>query len=674
MNILIPHTWLLEHLETEASPQQIQQYLSLAGPSIERIYNREGDSVYDIEITTNRVDAMSVRGVAREAAVILNQFGIAAKLKPLRLPAIESLVPSINPLPAPTVFNDPNLNKRTIFIVLQNVQRTATPDWMAKRLRQIDMNVHDAAIDITNYVTHDLGHPCHAFDYDKLMKTGGEIHITEADAGETFTTLDGTTFTTVGGEVVFKNAKNQIIDLPSIKGTQNTSIDESTTNVLLLLESIRPDKVRFASMTHAIRTTAAQLMEKDVDPHLAETVLQAGVQRYQQLCGATIASKVHDVFSNQSKPMPITISLAHIDLYLGIELPIETVVEILEQLECVVAIQPQPNRQAVLTVTPPTFRPDLTIPADLIEEVARIYGYHNLPSTLMDTAIPLSKPAGVDFNLENRVKHFLADIGWQELYTYSMVSAEIAGQSGRKPDSHLKMSNPLTDDRVYLRRSLLPSLEEVISTNPNRSQQSVFEISNVYQPKTTGQLPTEALHLTLVSSRSYRLVRGDLEALLNHLFVPAYRLSVQAKPSINYSQQAGVEAKNKQGQWQSIGSIGVLASGHIGIDITMSDLLQVVRTHPAYQPIPKTMPILEDLTFTLPRKEAIGTVIDSITEISPLIKKVNVKDIYQQNVTFTIEYHDLKHNLAVEDIKPLREKIVSAVQSQHHGKLVGTVL
>ncbi|PIR60960.1 MAG: hypothetical protein COU68_01915, partial [Candidatus Pacebacteria bacterium CG10_big_fil_rev_8_21_14_0_10_45_6] len=277
MNILIPHTWLLEHLEADIEPKKLQEYLSLCGPSVERMYEREGDSVYDIEVTTNRADAMSVRGIAREAAAILPQFGVDAKLKPLTAPDVPN--PS-EELVLPTITENDELNKRTLCVVLSNVDRAPTPDWMAKRLTALDMQIHDAAIDITNYITHELGHPCHAFDYDKLVACGNQIIITEAEAGESFTLLDGATYTAIGGEVIFKDGTGTIIDLPSIKGTANSSVNANTKRILLLAESIDAKKVRFASMTHAIRTTAAQLMEKNADPTLAIDVIRLGVKLY----------------------------------------------------------------------------------------------------------------------------------------------------------------------------------------------------------------------------------------------------------------------------------------------------------------------------------------------------------------------------------------------------------
>ncbi len=670
MNILIPHSWLLEHLETKAKPEEIQKYLSLAGPSVERIYEREGESVYDIEVTTNRVDAMSVRGIAREAAVILEQFGIPAKLKPLQLPTKESIVPEVEAKPLPKVFNDPKLNKRTVCVVLLNVKRTPTPKWMAKRLKQIDVNVHDSVIDITNYVTHELGHPCHAFDYDKLIATGGEIHVVEAKKGETFITLDGNEFTTLGGEVVFKNGKNEIIDLPSIKGTKNTSIDESTKNVLFFTETTTPEKVRFASMSHAIRTTAAQLAEKGVDPNLAEPTIIKGTQLYQELCNAKIASTIFDEFPDKKSLSTVTIPLSTINQYLGLELDIVNIITILESLGCLVTVADMDPD--TLVVQPPTFRPDLTIPADIVEEIARIYGYHNLPSKIMDTAIPITKQEGVNFVIENKIKHFLADVGWQEVYTYSLVSEELALQSGYQLEEHLKLQNPLTDDRVYLRRSLLPSLEEVLSENPQRNNLSVFEIANQYEPQ-DDQLPKETLHLTMVSVQNYRLVRGYLESLLEHFFIANLSIVPSKKTSAQFTQEAEIKVPNKNGELACIGKIGLLKSGHIGTTIAMSAFLEVVRTHPSYQPLSKTMQLVEDMTFQLPKTTVIGEVILLIKKSSPLIQTVTLKDVYQSNYTFSISYHHPETNVTGEQVVPIREIIVNQMAQQFSAKLIGKV-
>lgn len=661
MNILIPHSWLLEHLETTATPLDIQRELSLAGPSVERIYDREGEPVYDIEITTNRVDSMSVRGVAREAAVILEQSGFPSRLKPLQLSEVSAL-PNKSELTLPKINTNPELCKRVLCVALGNIHRTATPDWMAKRLRQIEINVHDAVIDITNYITHDLGHPCHAFDYDKLMELGGEINIVEATANLPFTTLDGAEYRTVGGEVVFTNPNGTIIDLPGIKGTANSSINDQTKNVLLWIESCLPNKIRFASMTHAIRTVAAQLNEKSVDPELADATLTKGVELFSQLCQATVASEVFDDFPGKTTATAIDVPLETLTTYLGLELPVTQVTDILQKLGCQVEAT-----AIMLKVTPPSSRPDLTIPADIVEEVARMYGYHRLPSTIMPTAIPTSKPKEYNFHLETRLKRFLAALGWQEVYSYSMVSEDLAKESGYQLTDHLKIKNPLSDDRVYLRRSLVPSLREVIHSNPTRSELSVFELANVYEPQGES-LPIEELHLALVSSSDFRTVKGQLELLLKSCFVTQLKVEPLTTTSSLYSQLGNLWVEK-----QVIGTLGVLQTGHVVVDLKLSQLLKVVKTHPTYQPLPKTAMILEDLTFTLRNGTSVGEMIETTTTLSPLIHQVVLKDMYQDNITLTITYHDPEQNVTRDQVEPLRRELVTTMHRQYQAQLVGQV-
>lgn len=660
MNILIPHNWLLEHLETEATPQKLQELLSLSGPSVERVEEKENEPVYDIEVTTNRVDSMSVRGIAREAGVILSQAGVPAKLKPLQIPAI----PNSNnkTLPLPKIENDPTLCKRITCVVLSTVDHSATPDWMAKRLKQIDQNVHYAAIDITNYITHELGHPCHAFDYNKIMALGGVISVVEAEAGKPFKTLDGVEYKTVGGEVVFENEHGEIIDLPAIKGTHNTAVDDNTQNILFWIESINHQKVRHGSMSHAIRTVAAQLNEKQVDPNLADSILARGVELYQSLCHATVASEVYNEFPGKADMKSVKTPASTFSRYLGIELQPETITSLLEQLECRVSYD---SASQTFDVTPPTFRPDIEIPADVVEEIARIYGYHNLPSRLMDTAIPTVKPTNTNFDFEHATKTFLAHIGWQELYTYSLVSESVASDSGFSPAQHMKLQNPLTDDRVYLRRSLVPSLQEILNMNSQVKSLSVFELANVYHPQNEG-LPTEELHLTLVGQKTYQAVRADLEALLRQFYIT----TISIVETTNNSEQKGDILLDEKAK---IGTVTILANNRVAVDLLVSAVLPYLKTHPTYQPLPKAAAVTEDLTFVLPPKTAIGSILSTIRKTSTLVSAVELADQYKQNFTFTITYLDKERSLSSTEVEPIRKKIVEVVTQEYNGALVGSV-
>lgn len=668
MNILIPDKWLREHLESKATKNDIQKYLSLSGPSVERIYD---DEVYDIEVTTNRVDSMSVRGIAREAATILKRAGFDAKLKKVEFPEIKKH-PNKN-LPLPEIVYETDYVHRVLTVVLTDLKHVASPTFMQERLQAIGVNVHEALIDITNYITHELGHPCHAFDYDKIMAKGGKIIIKEVNKGKKFITLDEVEHETLGGEIVFESADGEIIDLPAVKGTLNTGVDHNTKSILFWIESLDAKKVRYASMGHAIRTIAAQLNEKNVDPHLAKEVMEYGVQLFSQLCQAKVASELYDYFPVPKIPKKVIVKFKTIENYLGIKLKESEIKTILSDLDCQVEIKDE-----TVIVTPPTFRSDIQIPADVIEELARIYGYHNLPSKLMDGELAINPDPNTDYRLESLIKHFLANIGWQEIYSYSLISAQQATDAGYKLDAHLKLANPLKEENTYLRRSLIPSLIEVLDNNPAQKSLSVFEMANVYHPQDQ-DLPEQTLILSLLSNKDYRQVKGDLLSLFERLYIFANDQQLIVKEKIPKEIQMPIATQEAELIIQSgkskthLGSISVLSQGLIAIELILANVLKVAHQYPRYQKLIKTASIIEALTFTLKPNTAIGELMTAFTQVDSRIKKVELLNIYKNNYSFSFIFQDKKVNISNEEVEPIRQKIVKMAQNEFKAQLVGQI-
>ncbi len=240
MNILIPDSWLRDYLKTKATPKQIKDCLSLCGPSVERIYTVNGETVYDIEITTNRVDAYSVRGIAREAAVILPQFGIDAKMLSVDSVDLKGReYRKAHPLDI-SIDNTHGFCGRILAMKLGSVRIGQSPKWMQRRLQLVGQRPINNLIDITNYVMWEIGHPVHAFDYDRL--TQKKIIVREAKKGEHAVTLDNIHHTFMGGELIFDDGKGEIIDIPGIMGTANTVVTDGTKNVLLFHRKHGPGK------------------------------------------------------------------------------------------------------------------------------------------------------------------------------------------------------------------------------------------------------------------------------------------------------------------------------------------------------------------------------------------------------------------------------------------------
>lgn len=679
MNILIPHSWLNEHLSSKPKPKDIQKYLSLSGPSVERfseikLADGSKDIVYDIEVTTNRVDMMSIEGIARETATILKRAGFSLRRLKKDWPEVKKYQELH--LAVPEIIYETDHVRRVMAVVLTNVKQLESPQYIKNRLQAVEINIHDAVVDITNYVTHELGHPCHVFDYDKLMNMGGKIIIKEAKPGKKFITLDEEEHQTVGGEIVFESPSGEIIDLPAVKGTLNTGIDQNTKNILFWIESIDPHKVRHASMAHAIRTIAAQLNEKKVDPHLAERVLRYAVYLFEKLAKAKVASPVYDYFPDRQKGNQIVVDSQTIKNYLGVNLSAIDIAKILRDLDCQIKIIKQKEGEK-FEIIAPTYRSDLEIPADIVEEIARIYGYHKLPSQLMTGALPTEQPYQELFDLEKSIKSFLANIGWQEIYSYSLVSEQEALMSGYPLAKQLKLQNPLKEENNYLRRSILPSLISIMQSNNQSENWQIFEIAKLYHPQ-KNDLPKQEYYLSMLSQKDFRQVKGDFELLLNRFFVlkkKEVQLLVEEIMAKNHSiyQQSAKLVIKKGKERILLGYLHVLENDMVGIEIKLNNLLKVVNAHPEYQKTNPHSMIIEQLTFTLKKQVAVGDFINVLIKTNNKIIDFKLLNIYQNNYTFEIVYQAHNKNLSNEDVEPIRQSVVATAQKKFQAQLVGKI-
>jgi phenylalanyl-tRNA synthetase beta chain len=607
MNISIPHSWLKVYLTTDATPQKIAECLSLCGPSVEQLEKIKEDFIYHLEITTNRVDMMSVRGIAREAAAILPHFGFSARLKLNDPPEIETPTPSL-PL---TIIDKDHLCHRILAVILDNVDLKPSSKKIQDRLKAVGIRSLNNVVDVTNYVMTDIGHPTHVFDYDRIKPK--KFIIRTSRAGETVVSLDDKKHTLPGGDVVIDDGSGEIIDLPGIIGMANSVVTDTTKRIILFIETSNPIKIRKTSMTLGIRTIAATLGEKDLDPEMALIALKRGVQLFKKLTGASVASKVYDLYPLPFKRKAVTAPLDLIRQRLEVEISQKEVDKILQSLGFV-------NGQV------PSWRAkDINIPEDIVEEVARVYGYHRLPSYLMATPIPTNYP-DENFVLENKIKSWLAGMGLNEIYTNSMVSAELAQQSGIPLNEHLKIKNALSSEWQYLRRSILPQ---------HTQNFPAFEMANTYQSR-SGDLPEQRLELVISGFEEFSKLKGVVDALFAKLHLP-----VEAE----LTQTAAV--------------------------INLRPILKKATLYPAYQPLSLFAPVIEDLTFTLPVQTYIGPVITMIKHADKLIAGVELVEIYQQNHTFRITYQSHKKQLSAEMISPLRKKIVAILKTKFKAQLVG---
>lgn len=649
MNIKILDSWLREHLETEAKPAKIAEVLSLTSVSVEKIEEIGKDYLYEIEVTTNRPDLMSVIGLARETAVALLTEGVKAKFIERKKYTVKS---STQKFPV-TIENDPKLVKRICAAVL-SVKLDKSPQLIRDRLEASDIRSLNNVIDITNYIMRELGHPAHVFDLDRL--TTKHLVIRESKKGEKIFTLDKKEHTLFGGEIVADNGEGEIVDLLGIMGTHNSVVTDGTQRVLLFVDNNDQHKIRRASMDLGIRSEAAVLNEKGVDPELAYDTLLRGIQLLEEVAGAKLESKVIDIYQHKSETKPIVISIEKINHVIGIEIPEKKVIEILEGLSFHIKKQ-----GSMLTVTPPSARAqDITIPEDIIEEVARMYGYHRLPSILppMPEVHPLHLSSN-QFFWEKRVKNALKYWGFTEVFTSSIVSEDMLEVSLKDA---VTLSNPLSNDMVALRTTLIPSLLQVVQENKSYESIRIFEMANTYI-KRQKNLPLEVLTLSGILKKegaSFFEVKGIVEELFNDLGIIRYEFKK--------SESGGVGADIYT--WGvKIGEIEVLDRNIIDFELNFDQIVKYALLKKTYTPLPKFPSAIENLRIAVSSDNEYATIVKTIQSASKLVRSVELLDTYENKKTFRIVYQSNEKSLTNQEIAEIREKIISVLKKHLHAEI-----
>lgn len=650
MDIKILDSWLREFLETKAIPKQIAEYLSLCGPSVERIERFGNDFLYDIEVTTNRVDSASVYGIAREGSAILPRFNVPAKLRNISQSSKDyKFVKKVSYLNA-TV--DPKLCKRFTSVLIKNVKIGDSPEIIKNRLESAGVRAINDVVDISNYITLELGQPVHTFDYDKIK--GHKMILRESKRGEKIATLDGKVFTLSGGDIVIEDGEGRLIDLAGVMGGNLSAVDNNTKNVLLFAQTYDPVKIRKTSMGLAQRTMAATIFEKGTDTELVTPTILKGIEMFKSLTKGIPEKEIIDIYPNPFKSKKISVDLAFVEQRLGISISKKDISNYLNSLGFETSWT-----ENKLSVGVPSFRSlDVLNSEDIVEEIARIYGYYNLPSIVMSGKLT-SRATSPEFGFETDIKNFLSGWGGVEVYTSSLVPKDYVN------DNALKLKNPLGIDGEYLRTSLMPSLISAAKVNMGTfSSFHLFEMSNVYLPR-RNDLPEEKLILAGVfKGYDFRSAKGIIETLLTKL-----RIDVNFNPTEEKDFVAGKCALlvcNKQ----NIGKFGYAENTeNIYYEFNVHDLSRLSKKNNGYKEIPKFPSQVEDITFIFPEKTYIGNVIKLISVIEHRISSVELKDIFKSAYTFRIEYQDPNKTLTDREVEKIRNKIFAKVKVKLGGQI-----
>ncbi len=665
MNILISDSWLRDFLKTKATAFEIGESLSLCSQSVERIKKVDHDFLYDIEITTNRPDCFSVYGLARELAAILPRFDLPAKFNTGEIAKIQE-PEETKALPLEVKITNPNLCPRFTALIFEITKLGPSPKIVQERLEKAGIRALNNVVDISNYLMIELGQPMHTFDYDKIK--GAKMTLRSTQKEEKITTLDKQTRILPKETIVIEDGEKRIIDLCGIMGAYNSAVDEKTRRVLLFVQTYDPARIRRTCQLLGFRTEAASRFEKGVDPEGVPLAIGKAVKMFEENCQAKIIGKLIDLYPEKQKLKKVQLDLSLLTKIMGLEIPKKEITEILESLGFLL----KEDNSSLITATVPHWRyQDISLPEDLIEEIARIYGYNRLPNTPLPVLV--NNESQEKFFWEGNVKTALKYWGFTEITSYSLIDENSLKKINLEPGDYLKIANPLTEDLLYLRPSLLPSLLRVISQNQaSFSTMRIFEIANIYLPQGENHLPDEIKMFSgLYTGHDFLVVKGLLENLLENLGITDYQFTNSSLTTSIFNSQKTAEILIGG---RSIGLLGEInqkilnsfsvTSKLIGFDIELMALIKNATKIKKYKPLISFPPIIEDLSFVIKNKIEVAKIITAIKSVDNLITQVDFLGSFEDTQTFRVSYQSRAKTLQSQEAEKIRNKIISVVKQK----------
>ena len=584
------------------------------------------DTVVDFEITNNRPDCYSILGLAREAAAAFNKpmrhhdpvvrGGAAGELSEL----LEVEVPA------------EDLCRRYTARMVRNVKIAPSPKWLRQRLRANGVRPINNIVDITNYVMLEYGQPMHAFDYRYVGS--GKIVVRRSEPGETLTTLDGNVRTLTPGMLVIAD-ETKPIGLAGIMGGENSEIMDDTVDVVFESANFNGTSIRQTALALGMRTEASGKFEKNIDPLLTLPAVDRACELVELLGAGEVMDGVIDVLNDIPEPRTIELEPDRINALLGTDISEADMVEYLRRLEI-----PVEGHE----IRVPSWRPDLVGMADIAEEVGRLFGYNNIPTTTFRGAATEGGYTEA-MKLENRAGSLCRSLGYSEILTYSFVSPSIFDQIRLPEDSSLRnamrIQNPLGEDASIMRTVALPSMLAILARNNAYHNDAVklYELAKVYLPKPGQTLPDEPKHLVLGTygeHEDFFKMKGEIEAFLRGMNVPEARYTAEKHdPTFHPGRCARVSVGGVD--LGCFGQIHPLVARSYGIDgeifaaeLNFTALLSLQLPEKTYTPLPKYPAVTRDIAVVCGDSVTVAALSDCIrTAGGKLLRSVELFDIYR---------------------------------------------
>ncbi|MDP2917815.1 MAG: phenylalanine--tRNA ligase subunit beta [Dehalococcoidia bacterium] len=641
-----------------------------------------GDTIFDLEITPNRPDCLSVIGIAREVAVLIGKAVCLPEVK------YEESEPPVSEQMSIEIVA-PDLCPRYCASLITGVQVKPSPNWMQERLLACGMRPINNVVDVTNYVMLEYGQPLHSFDYHTIG--GRKIIVRRAYEGESIISLDGVERALTPDMLVIADEKRAVA-IAGVMGGANTEVSDQTTAILLEAANFNPPSIHSTGDVLRLPSEARYRFERGISPELAMYALRRATQLIVELTGGKAAKGLVDVYPGKKAKEPVTLSVDKARRLLGIDFGAERMVRTLKSLgfECEIT-------DSQIKATPPYWRSDIRLEVDVIEEIARIIGYDKIPATLLGEPLPKQTPDPMP-GLKREVRSALVAYGFTDVLNFSLTGMDMMNRLMPEPHAiepaPIRVANPMTAEMEYLRLNLRAGLLAAFAANRKHEDGSIrlFEMGKVYIPRGKG-LPDERENVCGVMG-GFRLekswqesepldffdAKGVAETLFQRLGLEA-AFETSSDDSLHANKQAAIIVA-----CEKVGVVGevhprVLAAFEINepvylLEIDLRTLLPLSMAQREYHPVPRFPAIVRDMALVVDSGVTHARV-QSIIKSFPLVEKAEIFDVYageqvsvgKKSMAYRLTFRSADQTLTDDDASRVQEQILSKLIAE-----VGAVL
>lgn len=637
------------------------------GKDIKDIFGMN-ETVVEFEITSNRPDCFSIIGLARETAASFN--------KKFTVPEIKFTENSENIADTISVeVLDKDKCKRYCARMVKDVKIAPSPSWMQERLRACGVRPINNIVDITNYVLLEYGQPMHAFDLRDLEDN--KIVVRRAQDGEAIKTLDEQDRKLTAEDLVIADGKRAVA-IAGVMGGFNSEVKDDTTTVVFESATFDGASVRLTAQRVGLRTEASSRYEKGLDYNNTVPAVERACQLVEQLGCGTIVGGMIDVMGNVTDMKTLPLRPEKINAFLGTDIPTADMIKIFDALEIKTDLDK-------MTVTPPSFRPDLEGEADIAEEVARFYGYDNVPTTLLSGEATCGRKTERQ-QIQDKVNELLTAQGMYEIYTYTFTSPSIFDKLNIPTDSALRktvvISNPLGEDTSVMRTTTIASMLDTLSRNYNYRNASakMFEVGKVFIPTEQGKLPDEITKITMGmygDNADFYDIKGICENMFENLNVKKVKyVAVTDNPTFHPGRCAKISAGGK--------TLGIIGEVHPSVtrkygietpvyiaELDFENVFLNIDSNIKFTELPKFPAVTRDIAMLVDKTVPVADIEEIIRKASgKMLESINLFDVYEgeqipegkKSVAYNAVYRAADRSLTGDEVQKVFDKAVKNLE------------